>query len=186
MILLSILIPTLPESKFYMNRIMCMLKPQLNDQVEIVIDDRLRNIPTGTKRNDLIARANGEYVVSVDCDDHVSSQYVSKILQAINKSHPDCVTFEGWYTENGRNRVDWVIKLGEKYEARTENGKYMFFRFPNHLAVIKKELAKKVKFPAIWKGEDYAWALEMKSRRILQTSEHIPELLYHYDFLTNK
>lgn len=164
---------------------MAIIGPQLNDQVEVITDDRGRHVPTGTKRNDLYNRAQGKYVVSVDVDDWISPDYVSEFLKA-TESDPDVITLEGWYTENGRNRVDWVIKLGEKYEARHENGKYMFFRFPNHLAAIRKSIATQVRFPDVWQGEDYAFALALKERNLLKTSVHIQKQLYHYAYLTNK
>ena len=109
---LSILIPTLSERGHHLQHIQRLLGPQLTDEVEIIYDDRPRNIATGTKRNDMIARASGDWVCSVDDDDEVSSTYVADILEAL-KSNPDCVTFEGWMTTNGGAYVHWIIKLGE-------------------------------------------------------------------------
>lgn len=182
---LSILTCTIPERAHYLKRLSDIINPQLENinNVQWLVDPAPKYIPTGTKRNNLINEAKGEYVCFVDDDDILTSNYVSLILEALN-SKPDVVTFEGWYTENGRNRVDWVIKLGEKYEARHENGKYMFFRFPNHLSVIKKSIASRVKFPQIHQGEDYAWAVKIQP--YLKTSVHIPHRIYHYDYQSNK
>ena len=177
-----------------------LLGVQITNDVELVIDDRGREIPTGTKRNEMYQRAKGLYVCSVDCDDWVSPEYVSSILEAA-KSNPDVITFDGWYTENGRNKVDWSIKLGERYEARHDaasGGKYMFFRFPNHLVPIKKSIATQVRFPDKWHGEDFEWAKKINgaiSERgvwvptnacMLKTSVHIYKQLYHYDYRTDK
>lgn len=182
--ILSILTATLPERATYLKRLADLLNPQIaNKDVEWLVDPRPRHVPTGRKRNDLISQSKGDYVCFIDDDDIITRNYVALILEALN-GKPDVVTFEGWYTENGRNRVDWVIKLGEKYEARHENGKYMFFRFPNHLSVIKKSIARAVPFPHIYQGEDYQWAVKIQP--FLKTSVHIPEKIYHYDFRTNK
>jgi len=203
MIYLSICIPYLQESKSiaHFANIKSLLAPQLTDEVEIVSDDRGRHIPTGTKRTDMYAKANGLYVCSVDCDDWVSHDYVSEILMAIKNNMPDVVTFDGIYTENGRNHVDWSIKLGEKYEARHDaanGGKYMFFRFPNHLTAMKKELATRFPFPPKWQGEDFDWCKMINDARqingiwqsgpncILKTEIHIYKQLYHYIYLTAK
>lgn len=188
MILLSICIPYLPEPKSldHLAALRLMIDPQMTDEVELVFDDRPRNIPTGTKRNDMYAKAQGQYVCSVDCDDWIATDYVEQIITAIKSGSPDVVTFCGWYTENGRNHLDWTIKLGEKYEARHEDGKYQIFRWPNHLAVMKKELATRVKFRDVWHGEDYQWSEQIMKQRLLQTEVHIPKQLYHYIYLTGK
>lgn len=199
---LSICIPTLPEPKSnqHMVKLRRLIEPQLTNEVELVIDPRPRQVPTGTKRNDMYARARGKYVSSVDCDDWIAPDYVSSILEAA-KNEPDVITFDGWYTENGRNHVDWSIKLGERYEARHDQasgGKYMFFRFPNHLSAIKKSIATQVKFPNTWHGEDFEWAKKINGAvlqgniyvpgpgSLLKTSVHIYKQLYHYDYQTNK
>lgn len=182
--ILSILIPTLPERLHHLHNIQRLLAPQLTDQVEVICDDRPRNVPTGTKRNEMLNRASGEYVCHLDDDDEISSEYISSILEA-SMSNPDVITFEGWMTTNGRNYVHWIIKLGEKYEARTDpDGVTRYYRFPNHLVPMKKAIATKVLFPSIWQGEDYQWAVRVQP--LLKTSVHIPKLLYHYKFVTTK
>lgn len=182
--ILSVLIATLPERAHHLANMMALLTPQFRDGVEIIVDNSPRNVPTGTKRNDLIRRATGDYVCFVDDDDFVTSDYVSSILEAA-QTGPDCITFEGWMTTNGLHRVDWIIKLGEKYEARQDpDGVTRYYRFPNHLVPIKRSIASKVQFPAIWQGEDYQWACKIQP--LLKTSVHIPRQLYHYKFITNK
>lgn len=200
--ILSICIPTLPEprSREHMANLKRLIEPQLTSDVELVIDDRPRNVPTGTKRSEMYQLAKGKYVCSVDCDDWIAPDYVSSILEAA-KQDTDCITFDGWYTENGRNHVDWSIKLNERYEARHDaasGGKYMFFRFPNHLVPIKKSIATRVRFPDIWHGEDFDWAKKINgavlqggvyvpsNASMLKTSVHIYKQLYHYDYRTNK
>lgn len=183
--LLSILIPTLPERFKYLNRLQAILQPQIDKHpnlVEILYHDAGRSYTTGEKRNNLLARAEGDYVVSVDDDDIVASTYVQDIIQSIVTHSPDVVTFRGWMTTDGSARVDFVIKLGEAYEAR--GGKY--YRFPNHLCPMRRELVKDFKFPAVTQGEDYAWALQINNAGVLKTESHIDKELYHYDFRTNK
>lgn len=183
---LSVLIATLPERAHLLQRCIGLIGNY--PDVEILTDDRGRHITTGEKRNDLIARATGEYVCFVDDDDHPQPDYINHLLTRINASRPDCVTFTGWMTTNGLSRVDWVIKLGERYEARIDrDGITRYYRFPNHLCAIKREIAMKVKFQHITQGEDFRWADEIRKRELLRTSEHIESPpLYHYAFITNK
>lgn len=193
MIYLSICIPYLqePKSIAHFANMRSLLAPQLTEEIEVVSDDRGKHVPTGTKRNDMYTKAKGLYVCSVDCDDWIAPTYCQDLLIAIKNNMPDVVTFDGWYTENNKpqSKVDWVIKLGEKYEARHDaasGGKYMFFRFPNHLTAMKKELATRVRFPDKWQGEDYEWALKIRDLGLLRSEIHIYKQLYHYIYIEKK
>lgn len=181
---LSILIPTLPEpqSRIYLQRITNILKSQIkNHDVQLVIDDAPRNVPTGQKRNAMVQRATGDYIVSIDCDDTVPMYYLDEIFKAL-QFNPDVVTFCGHMLTDGKNRKNFVIKLGEKYEER--NGVY--YRFPNHLTVMKKSLVQHVKFRHVWVQEDYHWAREIHEKQLLKNEIHLPIDMYCYDFQTVK
>lgn len=181
---LSILIPTLTERSQLLKRLTNILNPQVNrfaGQVEIIINDAGRSMPTGRKRNELIALAKGEYFVQIDDDDLVPVYYVNEMMSAIAHS-PDVVTFKGYMTTNGQNRENFVIKLGEGYEKR--NGVY--YRFPNHLCCYRKYLVRHVKFPNVTQTEDYQWAVEVKRQRLLKTEVHIDKDMYIYDYRTNR
>lgn len=184
--LLSILIPTLPDRiNQYTELINCIniQLTQLNafDKVEIITDDRGRSIPTGTKRNDLINKAKGLYTVFIDDDDKLPLFYIYEVLKAI-ESNPDVITFKGYMTTNNIDRVDFIIKLNESYEER----KGIYYRYPNHLCPMKRELIKGVKFEDITIGEDYKWATKIKELDLLKTEVHIDSNMYYYDYKTNK
>ena len=69
---LSILIPTLPNRIIMFANMFANLSKQAEQfpgEVEILSDDRGREITTGEKRNALLERAQGEYTVFVDDDD---------------------------------------------------------------------------------------------------------------------
>lgn len=178
--ILSVLIPTLPERGHLLQR--CAEHIGNHPEVEIVIDNRGREVTTGQKRNDLIDRAQGEYVVFVDDDDFVQPGYLNEILHAIKSGYPDCVTFNGFYTEDRGPRINFVIKLGEAYEMR--NG--IVYRWPNHIVPMKKRIAQAVKFPNKTLGEDYEWSREIAKRGLIKTSVHIEKDLYYYDYRSKK
>lgn len=177
---LQILIPTLPERRAYLTRLMGYLDRQKKN-LDVMVDDRNRSVSIGQKRNSLLAKAIGDYVVFIDDDDHISDTYIQDILQAL-ETNPDVVTFNGWMTTNGRDRKDFVIKLGERYEER--GGKY--YRWPNHIVPMRRELVQHVKFPDIRNGEDYQWSKQINDQRLLKTSVHIDKFLYHYDYNSRK
>ena len=78
---LSILICTLPERKAYLARLLGILSPQvIQGKVEVLTDDTPRGvITTGQKRNNLLNRAKGKYIVFIDDDDMVPGHYVNRI-----------------------------------------------------------------------------------------------------------
>lgn len=183
---LSILIPTLPSRyDFYKGlqaKLFAQIGDRLNREVEVLSDVRAV-ITTGEKRNDLLKLAQGKYTVFVDDDDDIADSYINDILEAIEQE-PDCVTFDGWMTTDGKlsSTVHWHIRLGEAYEER--GGRY--YRFPNILAPMKREIACSVKFRKVTLGEDYPWAKEIHDRGLLKTEVYIPKELYHYKFRSKK
>lgn len=182
---LSILIATLPERTQQFTRMINLLNVGTRPDVEVIADGRGREIPTGQKRNELIQKCSGTHFCFVDDDDWVSGDYVEQFVKAM-QSDPDVITLCGWMTTDGGSHVDWIIRLGEKYEARTENAVTKYYRFPNHLCSFKKIKVQHIKFPHIWQGEDYEWAKEINDRKLLQSEIHIDKQLYHYDFKTRK
>jgi glycosyltransferase involved in cell wall biosynthesis len=176
---LAILICTLPERFEKLKRLKNILEPQVErfkDRVFIKINDSGRQMPTGTKRNWLIEQTQSDYFVFVDDDDLVHAYYLDEIVKAMD-SNPDVITFCGYITTNGANRVNWQIKLGNEYVEK--NG--MYYRWPNHLAVMKREKVRHIKFPDVWQLEDYRWSEQIAQRQLLKTEVHIPLELYHYD-----
>lgn len=179
---LAILICTLPDRSAKLQRLLSILNPQVEshkDQVYYSIHDGGRSMPTGTKRNQLINQTHSDYFVFIDDDDIISSQYVRLILHAA-KNNPDVITFNGWMTTNGNDKRDWVIKLGSNYEEK--NGVY--YRWPNHIVPMKREVVRGVSFPDIWQMEDYQWSKKIRDLNLLKTSIHIEKQLYHYDCYT--
>lgn len=186
---LNILICSLPERSQQLERLTRSIDRQIEPfkgDVAYVVNSAVKHIPTGTKRNQLISNTNAEYFVFIDDDDTIDDQYLSLIMTAI-ESKPDVVTFNGHMTTNGASLVDFIIKLHEKYEARKDADNITrYYRFPNHICVMRREAVQSVKFPDIWQGEDYKWAKEIHDRKLLKTEVHIDKNLYHYDFKTKK
>lgn len=173
---LSILIATMPErfSKFQ-ELLDCLENQYRGDEVEIGWDISLEyNI--GTKRNKLLSIANGEYVVFIDDDDAISPDYICKVLTAI-ETGPDCVGISGTITTNGQNEQQWHIS---KEYGRWFEQLGVYYRTPNHISPVKRELALRAGFPEIEHGEDYAYSMRLLP--LLQTEVKIPGNIYHYKF----
>lgn len=154
--ILSILICHLDGRSKQLERLLYRLAGQWHQDVEILIESDAGLITTGQKRNKLLQRSAGEYVCFVDDDDLVSHQYVEKIKDAIAVSNPDCIGFEGMLIREqnpmrigARNKFIHSLKYTKWFEE-----KGVYYRYPNHLNPVKRELALRVNFPHIKHGED--------------------------------
>jgi hypothetical protein len=189
MIQLSILIPTLPERKSFFNQmrdsIINRCPFEYLESIEILSDDRPRGVTTGEKRNDLVSRAQGKYVWHVDDDDELAPYAIAEVYEATLQD-PDVVCFNGYMTTDGKNRVDWEIRLGHPYDKTYRDGKEYYLRFPNHISPMKREHAIRVKFPAKTHGEDYAFAKELNDLGLLKTQVIIEKPIYHYKYRSKK
>ena len=99
---LSILILTVVGRESMLNELLNVINSQKKDDIEILIENDNGKMKLGRKRNNLIDRAIGDYIVFVDDDDMVPDYYVSEILKGI-ESQPDCCSLEGVVTFDGIN-----------------------------------------------------------------------------------
>lgn len=185
MILLSILIPTIVgREEQYNNLYKILVKQYEGGEVEICTLKDNKEMSIGEKRNKLLQIANGKYVAFIDDDDIVSENYISLLLEAA-KSDCDCASLLGAYSVDGV--FDGLFEHSLKYnEWRTTVNDIKYERYPNHLSMIKSNIAKQFKFPEINHGEDADWSTQIHKSRILQTEYHIPEIIYYYNKTTVK
>jgi glycosyltransferase involved in cell wall biosynthesis len=172
---LSILICTLPEREDKLRRIFGLLLGQIPSEIVGITFDDSVDITIGEKRNNLIKNAGGEYVCFVDDDDLVSKDYVSKILEAI-ETKPDCVGIQGIMLSNGNcpRRFFHTIEVDCWYTNRFE-----YYRTPNHLNPIRREIAMKVPFNQYSNfGEDREFSIAIKP--FLKSEVMIDGPVYYY------
>jgi glycosyltransferase involved in cell wall biosynthesis len=175
-----------------LQRLQKTLLPQVDrfkSDVEVKYHDAVA-MTTGSKRNELIKSAEGDYTVFVDDDDHIADTYVEDILQG-TESGADVIGIQGWMTTNGISRVNFEIRKGYPYiEVTRERLREFPFlahrlgwyvRFPNILAPMKRNIAASARFPNVTHGEDYAWALDIQKRGLIKSEYFIEKMMYHYD-----
>jgi len=180
---LSILICTLETRKALFDVLLAELKKQSKGyKVEILSDCDNGEQTIGAKRNKLLQKAKGDYICYIDDDDWVDSEYISKIMEALERN-PDCVQLIGVMNTNGFNtvRFDHSINYGV---YSNHNG--IYYRPPNHLNPIRREIAQKFDFPESDFGEDTDWALQIRDSGLLKEEEPTFKVLYHYRYKTNK
>lgn len=188
---LSILIPTTNDRAEVLERLLYSLNNQIFscravNLVEILIECDNREMPTGTKRNILLDRAQGKYVVSIDSDDEVYPYYIGEVLKAASEDK-DCMGINGIMTTNGTNLKKWYISKDYDYIASIDTeGNEIYLRYPNHITPIRASIAKQFRFPDVYQGEDYAFATAIHNSGLIKTESVIEKPLYHYKFNSHK
>jgi hypothetical protein len=182
--LLSILIPTLERRRPSFERLRAALDAQIrargaSDRVEILAACDGGRVPTGTKRNGLVARARGEFVASVDDDDAVNDAYIPSLLAAIEGSpRADCVGIVGEVRFRGGHTRRFVSSR-RNTEYRTEGG--VILMPPNHLNPIRREIALRYPFEDVWRDEDSDWAMRISRDGAIREEAFVGEPLYVYN-----
>jgi glycosyltransferase involved in cell wall biosynthesis len=171
---LSILTVSLKKRSDLLKNLARVLKLQSTGDVEFLayVDDGEKSI--GYKRNQLLESAKGDYIVFVDDDDMISPYYTQYILDAI-KTNPDCCGIEGVITMENTPPRKFIhtIKCNKWY---TEND--IYYRCPNHLNPVKKEIALDTKFPNRSNQEDLIYSNGLKGK--LLTEVYINRPIYFY------
>lgn len=178
---LSILICTLESRRSTFEALEAHLLGQCrNRPVEVLHERDSGQISTGAKRNKLLERAAGDYVVFVDDDDWVTDDYTSSILRAIDGS--DAISIDGWMTTDGADERSWRISIHYPWAAVNENGREVYLRYPNHITPVRREHALAAGFPDKSNFEDKAYADAL--RPLLKSEVRVGKKLYHYRYST--
>lgn len=179
----SILICTLESRKqsfssLYSNLTALIKLHELQSEVEVLYLSDKGEASVGQKRNELVSLSKGEYVCFIDDDDKVSDNYIPLIYKSL-VSYPDCVGLTGVITFNGKNPKRFIHSI--KYNSYFEKGG-VYYRPPNHLNPIRKEIAQHFLFPSKYFGEDTDWALRICKAGVLKKECFISDPLYYYLF----
>jgi cellulose synthase/poly-beta-1,6-N-acetylglucosamine synthase-like glycosyltransferase len=171
---LSILTVTLESRSQIFHNLAKALKSQANSSVEMLANCDNGEKSIGQKRNELLQAARGDYVVFVDDDDMVSPFYIYGILKAI-ESNPDCCGIEGIITLQNVGPKKFIHSL-QYNEWFKRDG--IYYRCPNHLNPIKREIAIEAGFPEKSWQEDQDFSYRLKGK--LKTEVYIKGPIYFY------
>jgi hypothetical protein len=191
---LSILVPTLKTREKWLKRLLRDLLPQqmeFADEVEILIESDDGELSIGAKRNKLLDRAAGEWVVFHDDDDPPRPGYVRLILDAIKRHSPDCIGFRvgrsktvgGQMTRCGEGT--YSLKHPADDECRRGNTWAIYKKMPRHLTPMRTHIARQIRFletgPEADRGEDVDFAKRLKAAGLLKSERFIDKELYVYE-----
>ena len=180
---LSILILTLPTRIDSYARLIKSINQQviennLINRVQILSLCDTKEISVGEKRNILLNKSIGKYVCFIDDDDVIAPNYLSAIMSAL-ESNADVITFSGDYVEN-EIRTPFSISMIHRGNFNEQN---MFYRLPNHLCPVKREIALNCQFTNKNFGEDSDYAEKINIH--IKNEYHIQDKLYFYMYNSN-
>jgi glycosyltransferase involved in cell wall biosynthesis len=178
------MIPTLDARRDLLNRLFQELNNQIQNRagIKISILNDFQELSIGRRRNILLENTDSQYVCFFDDDDLPTPYYIEGIYNAA-LSGCDCASLKGIYTENGANPeiFEHSIKYKEwktNYGVPYPNIKYE--RTPNHLNLIKRELAVQVRFEEISFSEDKIWSDKINELGLIKTEYYIEQPIYNY------
>tara|TARA_Y100000310_G_scaffold268936_1_gene281838 strand:+ start:865 stop:1431 length:567 start_codon:yes stop_codon:yes gene_type:complete len=178
---LSILICSLRRRAHFLERLKGILKDQVTDEVEVLCNIDDGQLTIGDKRQNLIEIATGQYTSFIDDDDLVSDDYVDLVLKAIEKK-PDVIGMHLIMETDGRlsGKTYHSLKYNTWFDEPGDDPSWRYYyRNPNHLNPVKRELALKAGFPPISMGEDRQYSSDLLP--YLETEEYIESPIYTYE-----
>lgn len=204
---LSILIPTTPDRRHFMEKLFGQFEAQLGKwewnygilpslevevwqyaNVDILVFEDNGEKKIGRKRNRLLDMADSDYIAFIDSDDRISHNYFKLIFEGIEKNVDVC-SLKGIITEDGKNPL--LFEHSMKYKiwrtvTDSQPGEVRYERYNNHLNAIRASIAKQFRFPEINQGEDHDWSTQVFNSGLIKTEHYIEQVLYHYDYVSRK
>lgn len=183
---LSILVATIPERTEQFNKLCNKLyelrEPYYKD-IEIRWDateryDEPGGITVGEKRNKLLQKAAGKYIMFVDDDDDVMDNFLD-ILYPLLDSDYDVINPNVQAYIDG---VPHIIDQSIYYESEQLQNGGKTKRFPSIMSVWLREKAIKATFPALNNGEDFEWTKQINPKTELK----IDDILQIYNYSSDK
>ena len=177
--MIDVLIPTIPERSAMFKRLITKLEIiSKGYPVNIIhlLDDKTMTI--GEKRNALLSSAKSKYTMFVDDDDDLARDAFKQIFKAIEYK-PDCVELKGLLTVNNANPKEFIHSIDYKTYFERDN---VYYRPPNHLNPIRREIAQQFSFPEKNFAEDTDWAMKIAGSGALSTMGRVDGIWYFYNW----
>lgn len=149
------------------------------ERVEIIILTDNKKMMLGHKRNTMVEICQGKYITFVDDDDRIAETYIADLLEA-TATGVDSIVFQAEVSLNGNPPM---LCYYSKDVRRDYNHKDGYYRIPNHICCIKREVSLKSSFPHLLYGEDAGYGKLLLPH--LKTEHKIDKVLYYYDYNAN-
>lgn len=184
MIDLSILVCSVhTRHNTFLPKIQKQLYDQLNalpeedqERVEIIVLIDNKRTMLGAKRNHMVDMAQGKYIQFVDDDDRISDDFIEQLLGATVHG-TDCIVFTAEVSLNGGDPKPCYYS---KDNGADFNKPDAYYRIPNHICCVRKDISIKSSFPNIVCGEDAGYSKVLLPH--LKSEYKIDKVLYYYDY----
>lgn len=183
--ILSVLIPSIPQRRNQLNKLLYDLECQIDKlpikgDVEIIslIDNKIVTI--GEKRERLKNMVCGKFFCFVDDDDAIHADYIQEIYNACKDNNVDVVYFDSWASIDGtEGKIDVSIN-NENEQFDPVNGTK---RKPSHVNAWLTEKFKQYKFSDSMYGEDFDFCNQCYPH--ITSSYRIDRTLHFYTYDSN-
>lgn len=187
--LLSILIPSVPERATQLQSLLASLAPQVQQApglVEVLVLTDLKTMSLGEKRNRLMGVARGQFFIHLDDDDRLVPYTVTTLLPIISANPAiDVIAYDQRCTlrlkdETAEFRVTTSIHFDNETAHKNDDGVWADLkRKPWHWNAWRAELAKSAEFVGRV-DEDWQWL-----QHVLPEVKHqykLDQVLHEYHF----
>lgn len=150
-------------------------------KIELIAIRDNKQMIIGDKRQKLLERAKGDYIVFVDDDDWLADDYIDQALKAIEQK-PDCIgnlihcDMEGKYESaiGSYKYRDWADHVDG----------YRYVRNIYHMSIVRRDLALKAGFRPMNHGEDYDYCMRLQKEldKVNATEVFIDKQMYFYRY----
>jgi hypothetical protein len=123
----------------------------------------------------MLENARGKYICFIDDDDVISDKYLLSFVGMIGKDY-DCSDLRGMYYNGLMKKQFYHSILIDEWKETID----CYLRCPNHLNMIRKSIAQKVKYKSLRTGEDVDFSLRLKKSNLIKNEFKSDEILYHY------
>lgn len=181
--ILSILIPSTIDRRAMTDRLYNHIQNQIlngnfDDKVEIIVDMDNKEVSIGAKRQRMIEAAKGEYVVQIDSDDWIPSDYVQVMMAALEEK-ADCIGHEIECSGTPGKTESVSIQYPEWCEKKFG---YDYIRTPYPKVVIKKSISLEIGYKDLRYGEDHDFSIRLKNSGLVKKETYLPKVLYFYRY----
>ena len=186
--LLTIMLPTTIDRRELFLKLLTKLGNQTrwwdSNTIEVIWDEDNKQKSIGRKRQELLVRARGTFVVGIDSDDDIADCYVNDIIVALLENpDTDHVGFYEHCTFDGINPKRSIFSI--KYKSWGENiDGHDHIRCANPKSVIRREKALQVGYCDCRYGEDIKFSEAVTP--LLKSEVFIEKELYLYRYTTQE
>ncbi len=187
-IVLSILIPTIYGREQQFKKLHDKLTAQLFNQgiwneIEIISECDDRTMSIGNKRQLLLERSYGIFVVFIDDDDEITDDYCITLWRSI-KDNPNIDSI-GFLQ---KCILDGVIKtscLSNRFNRWGENiDGFNFVRTPFFPTPILRDICMEIRYADLRYGEDFDFSVRLKQSGLIKNELFINRIMYIYQYTT--